>query len=139
VPAPPAAAPPARAVPPPPTFLPLPAVTASILPFVPLPVPTPARPTPPSGTSPVTSPIEVAEHEEEQEEAPESVSNQAVAYRSSEHEPSSAYILGVVLLAAFAGASIRRPRRSRREVKVAPATISTQRRARRDGSRVTRW
>jgi hypothetical protein len=103
---------------------------------------TAARPTPPSGTSAVTSPIEVAEREEEQEEAPESVSNQAVAYRATEHEPPPAYILGVVALAAFAGASIRRrPRRGRRDVWVAPATLGTmrtQRRAERR-ARVTRW
>jgi hypothetical protein len=103
-------------------------VLAVVLP----PPPTPARPTPPSGTSPVTSPIEVAEHEDEEEEATESVSNQAAAYRAPEHEPSPAYILGIVLLAAFAGASIgRRPRRGRRELRAAPATISTVRSQRR--------
>jgi hypothetical protein len=101
------------------------APTAALIPFVPLPVPTPARPTPPSGTSAVTSPVEAAEKEEEQEEATESVSNQAVAYRSSEHEPAPVYLLGLLVLAAFAGASIRRrPRRGRREVRVAPATVS---------------
>jgi hypothetical protein len=99
------------------------------------PIPTPARPTPPSGTSAVTSPVEVAEHEEEDEEATESVSNQAVAYHPSEHEPSPAWVLGVVLLAAFAGASIRgRPRRGRRELRIAPATISTARAQRRMGA-----
>jgi hypothetical protein len=92
--------------------------------FVPPPVPTPARPTPPSGTSAV----EAVEREEEEESAPESVSNQAVAYRAPEHEPSPAYVLGIVILAAFAGASVRRrPRRGRRELRVAPATISTMR------------
>ena len=40
--------------------------------FVPPPVPTPARPTPPSGTSAVTSPVEAAEKEEEWREATES-------------------------------------------------------------------
>jgi hypothetical protein len=118
---------PARLTPtlPPPFFLP-PPLTAPVLAFVPPPVPTPARPTPPSGTSAVTSPIEVAEHEDEEESATESVSNQALAYRASEHEPSPAYILGIVLLAAFAGASVarRRPRRERRELHVAPATLS---------------
>jgi hypothetical protein len=78
----------------------------------------------------VTSPIEVAEKEEEKEEATESVSNQAVAYRSSEHEPVPPYILGIVALAALAGASIRRSRRGRREVRVAPATVSTARQQR---------
>ena len=64
------------------------------------------------------------EREEEEEAAPESVSNEAVAYRTSEHEPSPVYILGIVLLAAFAGASIRgRPGRRGRDVRVAPATL----------------
>jgi hypothetical protein len=136
LPSPPAVVPPApaRLTPtlPPPFFLPPPLVTP-VLAFVPPPVPTPARPTPPSGTSAVTSPIEVAEHEEEEESATESVSNQAMAYRAGEHEPSPVYILGVVLLAAFAGASVarRRPRRGRRELHVAPATLSSMRAQRR--------
>jgi hypothetical protein len=113
-------------------FLPQPAPASALLPFVPLPVPTPARPTPPSGTSAVTSPVEAPEKEEEQEEAPESVSNKAVAYHSSDQQLAPAYILGMIVLAAFAGAATRpRPRRGRREVRVAPATLSamhTQRR-----------
>ena len=125
---------PAPPPPPAPFSLP-PALATPVLAFVPPPVPTPARPTPPSGTSAVTSPIEVAEHEEEEEEATESVSNQALAYRAPEHEPSPVYILGIVLLAAFAGASIRRrPRRGRRELHVAPATLSTMRAQRRMGA-----
>jgi hypothetical protein len=130
-------APPSRptpALPPAPFYLP-PALAAPVLAFVPPPVPTPARPTPPSGTSAVTSPVEMAEHEEEEESATESVSNQALAYHAPEHEPSSVYILGLVLLAAFAGASLRgRPRRGRRAIQVAHATLSTQRAQRRMGS-----
>jgi hypothetical protein len=126
----PAAAPP-HPVPTQPFFLQA-AIPAPVLPFVPLPVPTPARPTPPTGTSAVTSPVEAAEREEEVEEAPESVTNKALAYSSAEHEPSPAYVLGIVLLAAFAGASVRRrPRRGRREVPLATATISTVRTQRR--------
>ena len=106
---------------------------APLLPFVPPPIPTPARPSPPSGTSAVTSPVEVAQEEEESEEAPESVSNKAVAYRSAEHELSPYYLLGVVLLAAFAGASVGRRRRGRRDVRVAPATITSIRTQRRWG------
>lgn len=126
--------PPARPTPPTPAPFFLPVVpVAPLLAFVPPPVPTPARPTPPSGTSAVTSPVEMAEHEEEEEQATESVSNQAVAYHAPEHEPSPVYILGLVLLAAFAGASTmrRRPRRGRRAVKVAPATLTTTRGQRR--------
>ncbi len=112
---------------PPPTFVVPAALSSPTLSFVPPPVPTPARPTPPSGTSAVTSPVEVAQEEEESEEAPESVSNKAVAYRSDEHEPAPYYLLGIVLLAALAGASVCRPRRGRREVRIAPATVSSRR------------
>jgi hypothetical protein len=141
----PAPAPPRPAPPhaPPLPFVPLPALAAPLLAVVPPPVPSPARPSPPTGTSAVTSPIEVAQHEEDVEEAPDSVSNQAVAYRAPEHEPSPAYILGIVLLAAFAGAGARRrPRRRERQVRVAPATITAmrqQRRASRADRDVTKW
>jgi hypothetical protein len=70
----------------------------------------------------VTSPVEVAEKEEEQEEAPESVSNQAVAYRPAEGESLPPYLLGLVVLAALAGASVRR--RPRGRTRRAPATVS---------------
>jgi hypothetical protein len=106
--------------------------------FVPPPVPTPARPTPPSGTSPVSSQVEAAEREEEEEAAPESASAEASAYRSHEHEPTPLYLLGVVTLAAFAGASVRRGRR-RREVRIAPASISTMRAQQRMSQRRRRW
>jgi hypothetical protein len=113
-------------------FLPL-VPTSPVLAFVPPPVPTPARPTPPSGTSAVTSPVEAAEKEEEHEEATEQVSNQAVAYRGSEHDPAPEYVLGLLVIAAFAGVSIRRgPRRRRRDVQVAAASVSPTRRYDRD-------
>jgi hypothetical protein len=120
-----------------PSFVLTPTPPSSVLAFVPPPVPTPARPTPPSGTSAVTSPVEAAQREEESEAAPESVSNEAVAYRAPEHEPSPAYILGIVILAAFAGATVarRRPRRGERRVQIAPATISTMRSQRRMSTR----
>ncbi len=128
VPAPPVAAPPAPR--PPPIvhpFLLAAAPSGAVLGVVPPPLPTPARPTPPSGTSAVTSPVEAPEREEEEEGATESVSNQAVAYRSHEHEPAPAYILGLIVLAAFAGASVRRrPRRDRRQVRLARATVSSR-------------
>lgn len=109
-------------------FLPL-ALNAPVLAFVPPPVPTPARPTPPSGTSAVTSPVEAAEKEEESEEATEQVSNQAVAYRSGEHEPMPAYLLGVIALGALAGVGVmRRPRRRRRgEAQLATVSVSSRR------------
>jgi hypothetical protein len=83
----------------------------------------------------VTSPVEAPEKEEEQEEATESVGNKAVAYHASEHELEPAYLLGMIVLAAFAGAAARRrPRRGRRGVNVAPATLSTMRSQRRMSS-----
>jgi hypothetical protein len=141
LPPPPATPAPARQAPPRPAppFVPLAAPSSSVLAFVPAPVPTPARPTPPSGTSAVTSPIEVAEHEEEEEGATESVSNQALAYSAPEHEPAPAYILGIVLLAALAGASARRrPRGGRRALRIAPATLTGMRSQRRMAARPRR-
>jgi hypothetical protein len=121
---------------PPTPFFIQPALPFVALAFVPPPLPAPAEPTPPSGTSAVTSPVEAAQKEEEEEEATESVSNQALAYRAPEHEPVPDYLLGIVALAAFAGASARRrPRRSRRELRVAPATISSMRSQRRASRR----
>ncbi len=102
--------------------------TPALLAILPPPLPTPARPTPPSGTSPVTQPVEAPEKEEEEEQATESVGNNAVAYRQSEHETPPAYLLGLILLATFAGASARRrPRRGGRELRVAPATVTATR------------
>jgi hypothetical protein len=123
---------------PPTPFVFTPSVATPLLVVLPPPVPTPARPTPPSGTSAVTSPVEAPQKEEESEEATESVGNQAVAYRTPEHEPTPAYLLGLIVLAAFAGASVRkRSGRGRRHVQVAPATISTMR-AQRNMSRFSR-
>jgi hypothetical protein len=139
----PAASPPAPATHAPPAthFLAQTAPVAFLPAFLPVPLPTPARPTPPSGTSPVTSPVEAAQKEEEEEAAPESVDAAAAAYRPDEHESPPVYLLGVVMLAAFAGASLRGRRRPRRGVRIAPATVSTtsaQRRWERDARRRTR-
>jgi len=144
VPAPPAAVVPTPqaprpATPAPPFVLPAPPVSP-ILAIVPVPVPTPARPTPPSGTSFVSSPVEAAQKEEEEEAAPESVSAEAVAYRQTEHEPSPYYLLGVIVLAAFAGASVRRrPGRRSKDLRIAPATVNTMRAQRRVSPRDRRW
>ncbi len=113
---------------PPTTFLFAP--SSGLLPtvIVPPPLPPAAEPTPPGGTSAVTSPVEAAQKEEEHEEATESASAQAVAYRQTEHEPAPGYLLGLIVLAAFGGATIRRrTRRGERELRVVPATISTMR------------
>jgi hypothetical protein len=135
----PAVAPAHVPAPQPPPFLLTAAPTAGLLAVVPPPLPTPARPTPPSGTSAVTSPVQAAEKEEEEEEATESVGNNAAAYRPAEHETPPLYLLSLLVLAAFAGASVRRRAgRGRREVRVAPATLSAarwQRRVSRDERR----
>jgi hypothetical protein len=139
--------------PPPASPAPAPAVTHAAQPFflqtalpafvpaiLPPPVPTPARPTPPSGFSAVTQPVEAPEKEEEQEAAPESVSNEARAYVAHEHEPAPAFILGMVVLAAFAGAGVkRRIGRRRREIRLAHATINTTRAQRRMYDRNDLW
>ena len=78
--------------------------------------------------------MEAAQKEEEEEEATESVSNQAVAYRTHEHEPAPTYLIGLLVLAAFAGASTgRRSRRRGTKLRVAPATVSSTRAQRRMG------
>ncbi len=136
LPPPPVAAVPGRPAPPrtppqPSFFVPPIAPVVAVV-FVPPPLPPAANPTPPSGTSAVTSPVEAAQREEEEEEATESVSNQAVAYRAYEHEPAPAYLLGVLVLAAFAGASMRRrPRGRGTRPLIAPATVSSTRAQRR--------
>ncbi len=113
-------------------FLPQPAAVAFVPAFVPVPLPTPARPTPPSGTSPVTSPVEAAQKEDEEEAAPESVDAAATAYDASEHDSPPAYLLGLVVIAAFAGAtSLRGRRRPRRRTRIAPATVNASRAQRR--------
>ncbi len=112
-------------------FLPQVAALPFLPAFVPVPLPTPARPTPPSGTSPVTSPVEAAQKEDEEEAAPESVDAAASAYHPSEHETAPVYLLGLLVLAAFAGASLRGRRGPRRTPQVAPATLNTSRSQRR--------
>jgi hypothetical protein len=140
--------PPPAAIVTPPTPTPAPAPPAPLLlapapvllpaVIVPPPLPPAAEPTPPSGTSAVTSPVEAAQREEEEEEATESVSAQAAAYHPTEQEPAPLYLIGLITLAAFSGATIRRARRGRREVRVAPATISTMRSQRRLSDRERR-
>jgi hypothetical protein len=138
VPASPAPAPHISALAPPPLLLaatPTPPRPAALLP----PPPAPSEPTPPSGTSAVNSPVEAAQREEDREEATESVSASAVAYRAQEHEPVPTYLLGLLLLAAIAGASIGgRAARGRHTARVAPATIVAMRSQRRFDSSTRR-
>jgi hypothetical protein len=147
-PAPPAAAPlpPVHLLaptPPPAPFLPQLAPAAPLSASVPPPPPAPAEPTPPSGTSPVNSPVEAAQREEESEEAIESARANAAAFSAPEQEPAAPYLLGLLVLAAFAGATVGRRRRGgRAPQRVAPATLSALRNqrsnSRASGSR-TRW
>jgi hypothetical protein len=122
-----------------PQFLPQVAPVPFLPAFVPVPLPTPARPTPPSGTSPVTSPVEAAQKEDEEEAAPESVDAAASAYEAHEHDSPPGYLLGLVILAAFAGAALTRTTQSRRRRRVAPATVSADRSQRRWGQGSRRW
>jgi hypothetical protein len=151
----PTTAPPVLPVPPPPLPLtvvapsvrapffaaPIPALPLAV--FVPPPLSPVGRPAPPSGSSPVSSTVPVSEtaveETREEEEAIESASANSAAYRPSEYDPFPEYLLGVALLAAFAGATtLRRSRRGRRELHVAPATISTMRAQRRMAARTRR-
>jgi hypothetical protein len=135
-----AIAPPVPVTHPAPTFFVQAALPGFVPAILPPPVPTPARPTPPSGFSAVTQPVEAPEKEEEEEAAPESVSNEASAYVAHEHEPDPAFILGLVVLAAFAGAGAkRRIGRRRRELRVAPATVTAARAQRRSSPRRDPW
>jgi hypothetical protein len=109
-----------------------PALAAPLIGALPPPPPAPSEPTPPSGTSAVTSPVEAPQREEEEEEATESARANASAYSAPEQEPSAPYLLGLIVLAAFAGAvGSRRIGGGRRAVRVAPATLSTIRSQRR--------
>jgi hypothetical protein len=85
--------------------------------------PTLARPIPPSGTAPVAvfSPAVAPQEKREEEEATESVHNMA-AYNPEDPPPSLPAILGLIVIAAGAGTSIRRAGRSRRS-RSAPALV----------------
>jgi MYXO-CTERM domain-containing protein len=105
-----------------------------------VPLPPPAPPTPPSGTSPITSPIEVGQTEDEDEHATEQSSANAVAYRAPDEGAMPAAILGLVLLAAFAGATVLRRRRpGRHDAALAYATLRVERGPRAGRGRGRRW
>ena len=98
--------PPAAALPPPPVIEePLPPPAPQARGAVPVPPPPPAgafaRPIPPGGAV-----IRVFEEKREEEAAPEQ-SSAALAYRYRDHAPTSVFLYGAIVLAAFAGASLR--------------------------------
>ncbi len=144
---PPVPAPPASPSAPPPvvhaapvTFLPGPGISPAASGALLVPLPPPAPPTPPSGTSPVTSPIEVGQTEDEDEHATEQSSASATAYRAPDEGTMPVEILGLVLLAAFAGATVLRRRRpGRHDAALAYATLHVDRRRRGAAARRRRW
>ncbi|HEY8304827.1 MAG TPA: hypothetical protein VIG42_09615, partial [Solirubrobacteraceae bacterium] len=77
-----------------------------VLALVPPPAPTVARPTPPSGTAPVTVPTTVAQHEEEEEGAIEEVHNMA-AYSHSDGNPIPVWPLALIPFALAAALGLR--------------------------------
>jgi hypothetical protein len=82
---------------------------------LPPPVPQPARPAPPSGTSQVTEPVGVAEEERKEQGAVDMVHNAAV------YEPGVSRLppwspAALIVIAAAAGAGVGRARRDRRRV-----------------------
>jgi hypothetical protein len=103
-------------------------------PAVPIPPPPPAgafaRPIPPGGAV-----VRVYEEKREEEAAPES-SQASVAYRYRDHMPVGVVLYGLIVLAAFAGVSVRIGLR-RRDRKLAmsalhdPATLPYRSRSRR--------
>jgi hypothetical protein len=118
-PPPPAPAPPAvpsapRAPAPPPPFFAKPLSVAPLVALPLLPPPPLARPIPPSGTSPVTAPAAAPKEEEEDEEAVESARNSMALYNPEDPFLPPISMLALVVIAAGAGAAIRRSRRGRR-------------------------
>ena len=110
------AAPPARPAPPALPFFakPAPAVPLVAVPLLPPPVL--ARPIPPSGTSPVsvTSPATAPEEKREEEEAVESARANMAAYDPEDPMLPPVSLIALIVIAAGAGAGIRRAGRSRR-------------------------
>jgi Transglycosylase SLT domain len=109
-------APPARPAPPLPFFF-QPVTAVPVLTAILPPPPVLARPIPPSGSAPVTvvSPAVAPKEESEDEEAVESARNNMAVYEPDDPNLPPALIpLALILLAAGAGASIRRSGGARR-------------------------
>jgi hypothetical protein len=130
----PPAAPPPRVAPPPAPFFTRPLASASLVAVPLIPPPVLARPIPPSGTAPVTvfSPAVAPEEKREEEEAVESARNSMAAYYHEAPTLPPTALIALIVLAAGAGASVRRAGRSRRHRRTAaPAWALTQTRTRR--------
>jgi hypothetical protein len=82
---------------------------------LPAPVPQPARPTPPSGAAQVTQPVGVAEEQRKEQEAVDVVHNMT-AYSPGGDGPPPWSSLALVVIAAGAGAGMRRMKRDRSQV-----------------------
>jgi hypothetical protein len=105
-------------------FIPIPAPVAGILPaLVPFPAPTPARPTPPSGTAQVYQSAVAPDTEREEEAAGEFASSQFTAYHPEESFRPGPWTILLVIFAAAAGSGIARG--SRRRGGSRPAFVST--------------
>jgi soluble lytic murein transglycosylase-like protein len=116
---------PAHPAPPAPFFF-SPPPTVPLLAAVLPPPPVLARPTPPSGTSPVTvvSPATAPKEEREDEEAIESARANMAAYIPEDPFLPPRSLLALIVIAAGAGAGIRRSSKGRRRRGV-PAYVST--------------
>jgi hypothetical protein len=132
-PAPPAAPPPpnpVHVIPPaplaPPPFIPPPAIFAAAVPAAILPPPPPVvRPLPPGG-----APARTYQVEEKREEEAAIEESQAFSRYEPDDEGGSTvppYLLGLVLIAAIGGASVRGGPGARRRVRPAPATAGRRR------------
>ncbi|HXC46213.1 MAG TPA: hypothetical protein VNU24_06365 [Solirubrobacteraceae bacterium] len=104
-------------------FVPIPAPLVGVLPaLVPPPAPTPARPTPPSGTAQVYQSAVAPDPEREEEAAGEFASSQFVAYHPEESFRPGPWTILLVIFAAGAGSRIARG--SRRRGGSRPAFVS---------------
>jgi hypothetical protein len=85
---------------------PTPALLFPVLPLLPPPAPNVARPTPPSGTAPVSQQVGVSEEEREQQGATE-LSHHMVAYNDSEKGPVPTWPVALVPLILAAAIGLR--------------------------------
>ena len=112
-PAPAPASPPPHAAPTPAPFLLKPPAAVPLVALPLLPPPVLARPIPPSGTSPVTVVSSAVQPEEENEEAVESARNSMAVYRPEDPNLPGYALIALIVIAAGAGAGIRRSSRRR--------------------------